>query len=367
MMTAEAEARIRELLSRGEGSTIEYKSSLRWDYDESRVNKDLTKVVARTLGAFLNSQGGSVLIGVSDEGTLLDLEADISTLGKKSLDGFELVLRSAIGNHLGAELDPYISVTFLAIDGKRLAVAECAPHPSPVYFADGGRRELCVRSGNQTRSLDVAAAIAYVDSHWRSKNVFTEEKLRAVIADAVAARSSVVALPGGQRGEQIPAWLNLATRHVLDLFLVNLSRAPKWKRLDIVSPWIDEVGGPLASLTFDQILRRLREDNTTAYVMTRPPQEEWHRRAVQRLADTGRANIAFIPELHVKLFTAQTLKSSFAMIGSANFTTKSLINREIGVLVSGAGDGKALVRDLNYEAAEIYRHPDRQLVSQARL
>src|SRR6476660_7849722 len=102
MMTVSGiEERVREWLARGEGSTVEYKSSLRWDYNESRVNKDLTKVVAKTLAAFLNSQGGTLLIGVNDEGELLGLEVDISTLGKKSLDGFELAFRSAIAAYLG--------------------------------------------------------------------------------------------------------------------------------------------------------------------------------------------------------------------------------------------------------------------------
>ena len=123
-------------------------------------------------------------------------------------------------------------------------------------------------------------------------------------------------------GKHIPFWLNLATRRVLDLFLVNLSRAHGWKRLNIISPWIDEIGGPLATLSFDQFLRRLDDDQATVYLVTRPPEEEWHRRAVQRLATSGRANIALLPDLHVKLFTAQTLQSSFAMFGSANFTTK---------------------------------------------
>jgi hypothetical protein len=151
------------------------------------------------------------------------------------------------------------------------------------------------------------------------------------------------------------------------MFLSNLSRAHGWKRLNIVSPWISEVGGPLATLNFDQLLRRLRDDRTTVYVVTRPPEEDWHARAVQRLAESGRASIALLPELHVKLYTAQTVQTSFAMLGSANFTTQSLINREIGVLVTAAGDGRPFFRDLDYEAAEIYRHPDRQLICKARL
>jgi len=367
MATAEREQWLRGLIAQGEGTTVEYKSSLRWDYRESRINRDLTKVAVRTLAAFLNSQGGTLLIGVDDEGAILGLEADIASLQKKSLDGFELTLRSAIANHLGQEVDPLVSLSFATLDNRLVAVAACAAHSSPIYFYDGNRRELCVRSGNLTRSLDVAAAVAYVDNHWRSVTGISEGRLRALIGEVLAERlPSAPAVPA-ERREQIPVWLNLATQRVLDLFLANLSRARGWKRLNIVSPWISEFSGPLATLSFNQLLRRLKDDDTTVYVVTRPPQEEWHERAVRRLADSGRANIAFLPELHVKLFTAQTLQSSFAMIGSANFTTKSLTNKEIGVLVSASGDGRALVRDLDYEAAQIYRHPGRQLICKAQL
>src|SRR3712207_6558701 len=108
MASAERERWLRGLIAQGEGPTVEYKSSLRWDYRESRVNRDLTKVAVRTLAAFLNAQGGTLLIGVDDEGNVLGLEADIACLQKKSLDGFELTLRSAIANHLGQQVDPLV-------------------------------------------------------------------------------------------------------------------------------------------------------------------------------------------------------------------------------------------------------------------
>lgn len=367
-MTSEfTEQRVREMIADGEGQTVEYKSSLRWDYRGSCVNKDLTKMVIRTLAAFLNARGGSLIIGVNDDGALLDLKDDIATLPKKSLDGFELALRGAVASYLGEEIDPYVTVEFASIDNKYVAIASCAAHTSPVYVRDGQRREFCVRSGNLTRSLDVAAAVAYIQNHWKTAVDFGADQLKAVIADALAAAQPGKSRAAQEGQERNPLWLNLATRRVLDLFLASLSRAHGWKRLNIVSPWISELSGPFATLSFDQLLVRLQRDTTTAYIVTRPPEEEWHQRAIQRLADTGRANIALLPDLHVKLFTAQTLQTSFAMLGSANFTAQSLVNREIGVLVKATGDGKALVRSLDYEAAEIYRSPGRQLICQAQL
>lgn len=365
-MSTELTDEVLRLIAAGEGRTLEYKSSLRWDYKDLHVNKELTKVVVRTIAAFLNSQGGTLLIGVRDDGTVLGLESDFATLGKKTADGFELNLRSAIANHLGDEVDPLIQVTFVAMEAKDVAVVSCAGHSAPVYFRDGNKRELCVRAGNLTRSLDPAAAIAYADSHWKASSGLSEERLRELIVEALDRRGSGAAA-SVERPEQVPIWMNVATHRVLDLFLSRLSQSHGWKRLYIVSPWISEVAGPSVTLNFDQILWRARDDNTTIYVVTRPPREQWHKLAVQRLADSGRANIALVSELHTKLFTAQTAETSFAMLGSANFTAKSLLNREIGVLIKGTGDGKAVVRNLDYEAAQLYRHPDRQLICRARL
>lgn len=366
MSGSDIELSVRNLLRRAEGPSLEFKSSFRWDFKSAKVNKEMTKVVVRTLAAFLNSHGGTLLLGVNDDGCVVGIDADIATLGKKNIDGYQLTLRSAIKEYLGPEIDPHVALEFVTLDERAIAVATCEPHHSPVYVHDGDRRDFCVRSGNLTRVLDSAAVVAYVDSHWKHEASITEDQLRTVLTEVLGERL-VPAIPALERREQIPHWLSLSTRRVLDMFLSNLSRSRGWKRIDIVSPWIQEVEGPLATLTFNQMLRRLQDDRTTMYVVTRPPHEEWHDRAIRRLADSGRANIALLPELHVKLFTAQTLQSSFAMLGSANFTTRSLVNREIGVLVSASGDGTALFRDLHYEAAEIYRHPDRELICQAQL
>src|SRR5262249_42342741 len=95
--------RIRELIRRGETSRVEFKASLRFDFKEQKVNKELTKVVVKTIAGFMNSEGGTLLIGVADNGDVVGLERDIETLSKKLTDGFELALRTAIANLLGGD------------------------------------------------------------------------------------------------------------------------------------------------------------------------------------------------------------------------------------------------------------------------
>jgi hypothetical protein len=156
-------------------------------------------------------------------------------------------------------------------------------------------------------------------------------------------------------------WLKLGTRRVVSLFVDALARSHGWKRLYLVSPWISEFGDE-AGITFQQFIKRLKDDNATGYVVTRPPVEAWHVRAVEMLANSGKANIVTVEDLHTKLYCADTDQGSFALFGSANFTHQSLINREIGVFMRASGNGKPLVRSLFHEAADIYRSPGRQLI-----
>lgn len=163
--------------------------------------------------------------------------------------------------------------------------------------------------------------------------------------------------------EETSSWFRMATRRVVASFLDALARSYRWKRLYVISPWISEFG-ELGGMTFNQFLKRLTDDDATAYVVSRPPTESWHRLALDKIAGTGKANIALVASLHTKLYCADTAQGSLALVGSANFTERSLANREIGVLLRSSGAGRALVEKLTYEAADIYRTPERKLMCQ---
>jgi hypothetical protein len=163
----ESLATIEDLIARGESLGVEYKASLRWDYRESNVNKALTKVVAKTLAAFMNSQGGTLLIGVADDGEVVGLDKDFESLGAKgNRDGFELTFRNAIGAYLGEDKNPVIDLTFSDIDGKTIAVAGCQRHSEPVFVEDGNSSEFYVRAGNTSRLLNVKEASDYIKTRW---------------------------------------------------------------------------------------------------------------------------------------------------------------------------------------------------------
>jgi hypothetical protein len=163
------------LIAQGESAQLEFKSTARWDLRENKKNLVMEEVILKTVAAFLNSDGGTLLIGIADDGTILGLNPDYQTLKKKDRDGFELwlmgdLLLKAIGN----DLAPYISVTFGLVDGNEVCKVSIQPSPRPVY-ADikdpkSGQLEEClfIRTGNSTNKLTRPSEINnYIQSHWK--------------------------------------------------------------------------------------------------------------------------------------------------------------------------------------------------------
>jgi hypothetical protein len=161
------ELTIEDLIAQGESKTVEYKASLRWDYEAGNVSKIVQKSVAKTMAAFLNTNGGTLLIGLTDDGEVLGLEKDLKSLGKKQdRDGFELSLKNVLSTYLGAATSTAVELTFAEHDDKVLAVASCEGHSQPVYLTDGSEVDFIVRDGNSSRPLNVLESNKYIADRW---------------------------------------------------------------------------------------------------------------------------------------------------------------------------------------------------------
>jgi hypothetical protein len=70
------EMTISEIIVSGESSVVEFKSSLRMNLHTKNADQKIEHAVLKTLAAFLNTRGGTLVIGVDDNGTPLGLEDD---------------------------------------------------------------------------------------------------------------------------------------------------------------------------------------------------------------------------------------------------------------------------------------------------
>lgn len=163
----EHKARILQLIQQGENEKMEFKSSLRWDYKQNMKNKAMEIAVAKSVAAFLNYGGGTLIIGIGDKKELIGLEKDFLTLRKQDEDGFELQLTEIINKHLGKEFRPYVHVSFERIQDKNICIITAEKSPKPVYLAYDDNTEFYVRSGNSSQPLNIKQAAEYISNHWK--------------------------------------------------------------------------------------------------------------------------------------------------------------------------------------------------------
>ncbi|MBZ5618981.1 MAG: ATP-binding protein [Acidobacteriia bacterium] len=153
----------------GESSTVEFKSSVRWDMRENRLNEPLKYSVIKTVAAFLNSNGGTLLIGVDDERKVVGLKGDSGQFKKSdSRDAFENWLTTQFIEQFGKTASRLYSLTFHKVDAQDVCRIEVQPSPSPVYVAEKGGKpvQLYIRTGNASRAVDTREIIEYSRHRW---------------------------------------------------------------------------------------------------------------------------------------------------------------------------------------------------------
>ena len=134
------------------------------------MNLDLRKMIFKTIAGFMNVEGGTLLIGVADGGTVLGVEHDLrqkpQAMNAADRDKFGLLFQSDLLEYLDAEFIPYIHPSLEEHQDHTVAVVKVDPSPKPVYLKDKSHTEFCIRAGNTTKVLDVEAAHNHISMHW---------------------------------------------------------------------------------------------------------------------------------------------------------------------------------------------------------
>ncbi len=161
---------VESLVEKGEGLFIEYKETLRYDVRKGEVSKDVEKMVLKSIVGFLNAEGGTLVIGVSDKGVVMGLENDFKNLPKKNRDGLENHISMLIKNHIGLPFAKYVGVGFDKIEGKDVCVVNVMESHKPAYLHNGDKSEdFYVRVGNSTQPFSMSDAEDYIKSHWKTR------------------------------------------------------------------------------------------------------------------------------------------------------------------------------------------------------
>lgn len=165
--------RIKQEVEQGDNFTLdedgytEYKSSFKYDIKTKNPNSSLVKDVIISILGFLNTNGGRVVIGISDSKEILGIENDLKIFG--NWDKFQLAIHDALRCHSDKPISEFIRIRKVKKDEKELCEISTRPYSKPVFFVDGNNNDLYVRNGNQTIKLSTKEALDYVTSHWIEK------------------------------------------------------------------------------------------------------------------------------------------------------------------------------------------------------
>lgn len=148
----------KEIIDFGESSYVEFKSTLRWNLHTQTKDKRMEKVVLKTIAAFLNSNGGTLLIGVADDGKILGLDNDQFINHDKLL----LHLTALIKDRIGALYLKFLHFTLEQIENKSILRVDCVPSTIPAYINDGQRDYFYIRTGPSTTDMRLSKVYDYI-------------------------------------------------------------------------------------------------------------------------------------------------------------------------------------------------------------
>ena len=161
------EKSLEEILKEGETFTTEFKASLRWDYKQNKFNKELEHPILKTLTAFMNSDGGTLYVGVSNDGEVLGLEKDYDTLGHdKNWDGWSKSFTNIINDHIGKQFHKFIKTESIPFDGKTITKVSVKRSSPEAYIDPDTRGEFHIRAGTTTQMLNPKETAAYLKDHF---------------------------------------------------------------------------------------------------------------------------------------------------------------------------------------------------------
>ena len=167
---------LEELIAGGESRTVEFKSSARWSYGKGDRDEVIERTIVKTIAGFMNAHGGTLLIGVDDDGNAIGLEKDYKLVKGQGRDGFENWLTDLLEKSLGKPAVANVAVGFASVDGADVCRIDVHPSRSPVYARRGQESDLFVRLNNSTRLLNTQEAVTYIGQHWAGRSVAGEAR-----------------------------------------------------------------------------------------------------------------------------------------------------------------------------------------------
>ncbi len=146
------------LIHSGEGTHLEFKSTMRKNLRSGKFGKEIELAWLKGVAAFMNTEGGILLIGVADDGSILGIEADEF----ENEDKCRLHFKNLFNQHLGPELSRFVHFALYLLEGQQVVAIECERAEAPVFLRNKQSEAFYIRSGPSNMELSISQAISYL-------------------------------------------------------------------------------------------------------------------------------------------------------------------------------------------------------------
>lgn len=146
------------LIAIGESDAIEFKSTLRTNLHTGQQDPRMEAAVLKTLAGFLNTKGGTLVIGVSDDGEPVGLQHDKFP----NEDKMALHLVNIIKARLGIQAMTRLHIHFDDKEDTRVLVVRSSKASAPVFMKDGDVERFYIRTGPSSTELTASQTQEYI-------------------------------------------------------------------------------------------------------------------------------------------------------------------------------------------------------------
>ncbi|MEO1654693.1 MAG: RNA-binding domain-containing protein [Bacteroidota bacterium] len=146
------------LIARGENEYVEFKASLRMNPRSGKKEKNIELGIIKTIAGFMNTKGGTLLIGVEDNGHILGLKGE----NFENADKLILHLIQLIKSRIGLIHSEFIHAEVVYLEEKPLLRVDCEAARVPAYVQDEGKEFFFIRTGPSTSKLKLSKVYPYI-------------------------------------------------------------------------------------------------------------------------------------------------------------------------------------------------------------
>ncbi len=176
LSTLSTEARVKTLLKINETKEIEFKQFFFLDYKQvyreqgkvSRNEKEQAKVT-KNIASFLNADGGTLLIGVDDQGKPTGIDEEMKRLKITKIEKYFKDFENTVTNLLGDSVSKLIKLSFVVLEEKTIVVVDCTPSPEPVFMKGDNKKyqDFYIRRTAESESLHGYGMLNYIKMHFK--------------------------------------------------------------------------------------------------------------------------------------------------------------------------------------------------------